>query len=898
MPSLKKIIISAVIGGIILLLMPPQVYAGTLRYHGAYQVENGFGMRNMHELKGSMNSFVLPYSPRMEVHDIQSIASRVKENGFKVDLRLPFAYMEDNGRTFSNENGALTDYLTTLKRRISVDSDLINNISFIDVDEEWDTLLGQQSWHYTQLGEWQIFKGKESWEQTVIMKRELERVIGEVKQYFPGIPVKIVENNWIPYSAPPPDNLDILGLDLYFIPTSGLCDNTQRERFDDMVTSNLNWVIRNYPGKSIYLVGPAFDDGNYKPLSPCQTQWYYDIAQSTPSIIGLDWYFYTSVYWASGFRENFPEQREYIKQKGREIISALNPADTTPPTVSITSPTNGATVSGSSVSITANASDNIGVVGVQFKLDGGSLGPEDTVAPYSTTFNSILSGNGVQSIYAIARDEAGNTSTSAVTVTVANTTKPVNQLPKGNFDDISSGVIKGWSYDPDSSSSSNDAHIYVNGPAGQGTLVSGVITNIDRADVNAAFGITGKHGFEYAIPEAYRNGQQYSFYVYGIDYNDATKNTLLTGSPKIFKQIITPTLSVSSSSVVAGNPVTATWSNISNPTSQDWIGLYTPTSSNNPSLAWVYVSCSQSAGITKASGSCSLTIPSSTAAGTYQLRLLASGGYTSLAQSANFTVTAAAVGDTTPPVISSVTASAVTQTDATITWTTNEPSDGQIVFPTGPCPGGTNCGTPIVPTLITNHSINLGNSLTPGTTYTYQVKSRDAAGNLATSATFTFTTQSAPSSTLSVSPSSVTAGQSVTATWSNIQNPTPQDWVGLYAPSGSSASPLNWVYVSCSQSPDTAKASGSCPLAIPSSFTPGTYQLRLLSAGGYTILAQSQNFTVTAPVATNPPVISSITSKDITTSTATITWNTDKAADSQIEFCTTSTRCGTRSEER
>src|SRR3989344_5399242 len=415
MQSLKKIIISAVIGGIILLLMPPQVYAGTLRYHGAYQVENGFGMRNMHELKGSMNSFVLPYSPRMEVHDIQSIASRVKENGFKVDLRLPFAYMEDNGRTFSNENGALTDYLTTLKRRISVDSDLINNISFIDVDEEWYTLLGQQNWHYTQLGEWPIFKGKELWEQRVIMKRELERVIGEVKQYFPGIPVKIVENNWNPYSAPPPDNLDILGLDLYFIHTSDLCDDTQRNRFDSEVTSIVNGNIRNYPGRSIYLVGPAFSDGNYKPLSPCQTQWYFDIAQSTPSIIGLDWYLYTTS-WSSGFRENFPEQREYIKQKGREIINTITQVDTTAPSVSITSPTDGATVSGSSVSITANASDNVGVVGVQFKLDGGNLGAEDTSAPYTTTFNSTLSGNGSHTLYAVARDAAGNTTTSTVTV--------------------------------------------------------------------------------------------------------------------------------------------------------------------------------------------------------------------------------------------------------------------------------------------------------------------------------------------------------------------------------------------------------------------------------------------------------------------------------------------------
>src|SRR2546422_7530251 len=42
--------------------------------------------------------------------------------------------------------------------------------------------------------------------------------------------------------------------------------------------------------------------------------------------------------------------------------------DATAPTVSITSPASGASVSGT-ISVTASASDNAGVVGVQFQLD-------------------------------------------------------------------------------------------------------------------------------------------------------------------------------------------------------------------------------------------------------------------------------------------------------------------------------------------------------------------------------------------------------------------------------------------------------------------------------------------------------------------------------------------------
>jgi hypothetical protein len=107
-------------------------------------------------------------------------------------------------------------------------------------------------------------------------------------------------------------------------------------------------------------------------------------------------------------------------------------ADAVPPTVSLTAPANGATVSGSSVTLSANASDNVGVAGVQFKLDGANLGAEDTTAPYSTSWNTNLTANGSHSLTAVARDGAGNTTTSpAVTVTVSNapdTTPPTVSL--------------------------------------------------------------------------------------------------------------------------------------------------------------------------------------------------------------------------------------------------------------------------------------------------------------------------------------------------------------------------------------------------------------------------------------------------------------------------------------
>src|SRR3989449_4317819 len=96
-------------------------------------------------------------------------------------------------------------------------------------------------------------------------------------------------------------------------------------------------------------------------------------------------------------------------------------SDTTPPTVSITAPASGSTVSGTSVTVSATASDNVGAAGVQFKLDGANLGTEDTSGPYSISWNTTTVSNGTHTLTAIARDAAGNQTTSAVvSVTVNN----------------------------------------------------------------------------------------------------------------------------------------------------------------------------------------------------------------------------------------------------------------------------------------------------------------------------------------------------------------------------------------------------------------------------------------------------------------------------------------------
>src|SRR5262245_6971570 len=95
-------------------------------------------------------------------------------------------------------------------------------------------------------------------------------------------------------------------------------------------------------------------------------------------------------------------------------------ADTTPPTIALTAPLGGATVSGK-VIVSASATDNVGVVSVQFKLDGVSLGGQATTPPYALTWDTTTAASGAHTLSAVARDAAGNTGSSAgVTVTVAN----------------------------------------------------------------------------------------------------------------------------------------------------------------------------------------------------------------------------------------------------------------------------------------------------------------------------------------------------------------------------------------------------------------------------------------------------------------------------------------------
>jgi hypothetical protein len=135
------------------------------------------------------------------------------------------------------------------------------------------------------------------------------------------------------------------------------------------------------------------------------------------------------------------------------------PTDTTKPTVSISAPANGSTVSGTTT-LSASASDNVGVTGVQFKVDGANLGAEDASGPYSASWNTTSFSNGTHAVTATARDAAGNSTTSApVNVTVSNAGPSAETIVLHAADIPVANIVGNWQKQSDTTAADNIAMV-------------------------------------------------------------------------------------------------------------------------------------------------------------------------------------------------------------------------------------------------------------------------------------------------------------------------------------------------------------------------------------------------------------------------------------------------------
>ena len=385
-----------------------------------------------------------------------------------------------------------------------------------------------------------------------------------------------------------------------------------------------------------------------------------------------------------------------------KAIITLSVSDTVPPTVVMTAPANGADVNGSTVAVSANAQDNVGVHSVSFYRDNGvAIGFEDSTLPYLAYINTANLTVGLHTIYAIATDRSGNSTRSAsVTVNVVrsgdNVPPFISLVSVSNI--TATSATMNWMTNEPADTQVEFCTSYIR--CGTVTLLNSALSTQHSVVV------TGM------IPGTY-------YYLWPLS-KDAAGNVAAT-YPKSFNtmssfDLIPPTVFMTAPS--NGANVTGYTVPVS-AVAQDNVGVYSVRFFRDNDIIIGYEDS---------------TLPYSTYINTanltpgphafYAIATDRSGNST---RSASVTVNILPFADTVPPYLSLLAISNVTTNSATIIWTTSEPSDTQVEV----CQSYIRCGnfTPLNPTLTTQHSVTLA-GLNSGTYYNVWASSRDAAGNL------------------------------------------------------------------------------------------------------------------------------------------------------------------------
>ena len=228
----------------------------------------------------------------------------------------------------------------------------------------------------------------------------------------------------------------------------------------------------------------------------------------------------------------------------------LPPPDTTPPSVSMTAPANGSTVSGSNVTVSANATDNVAVANVQFRLDGMDLGPLDTTSPYSYVWNTVTLANGPHTLTAIALDAAGNSATAAtINVNVNNvvapppdTTPPSTPTGLNSPSKTTTTVSLAWNAASDTGGS---------GLAGYRIYRNGVLRTSTTQLTYTDSGLTPNTTYSYRV-SAYDNA--------GNESAQSTALSVTTNANPPPTPAPTVSLSANPTTVTSGGSSTLTWS--------------------------------------------------------------------------------------------------------------------------------------------------------------------------------------------------------------------------------------------------------------------------------------------------------------------------------------------------
>ena len=407
-------------------------------------------------------------------------------------------------------------------------------------------------------------------------------------------------------------------------------------------------------------------------------------------------------------------------------------ADVTPPTVSIAAPAAGE-VSGL-VPLTANASDNVAVASVQFEVNGAPVSPDLLAFPFTFNWDSTTRSDGTYSVTAVARDAAGNATTSAPVVIA-----------------VTNGVL--WLLPQDTTLSINTAVNYSADPN---------VMTYTWPDNQVANAIVMKFDLASVPP--------------GSIVSDATLMLALVESDLLPEL----TYNVSANKVINRDPVVAEANGNNADATTPWTPSAcchdgVPLAQSDISSPYATVAVDKLPGykawtitdmvqewLDDPSTNFGVLLNSDASKARDHYRYFASADHADASLRPVLRLTYTLTSDTTPPVIAAVTASGVTASSALITWTTDEPADSQVEFGTTSAYGSASA---LDAARTTGHGIAIS-ALTGATQYHFRVRSRDQSANLAASADFTFTTLdgAAPSVSLTAPASGATVAGAINVT--------------------------------------------------------------------------------------------------------------------------------------
>ena len=111
------------------------------------------------------------------------------------------------------------------------------------------------------------------------------------------------------------------------------------------------------------------------------------------------------------------------------------------------------------------------------------------------------------------------------------TTVKVDKTPIGYLDsavgDVDSIYVKGWAYDPDTTSKALEIKIYVDGE-----YIGSTVADKERTDVDKVCGCGPNHGYEATFEYDVEEDGTHKVEAYAVNTDTSGKNTLLTNSPK------------------------------------------------------------------------------------------------------------------------------------------------------------------------------------------------------------------------------------------------------------------------------------------------------------------------------------------------------------------------------